>query len=310
MSEFRRDSLTGRWALISPERLRRPLPRTPKAHLKKVRFTPKLVASMPVAGRSDAVEVHRHKYPAIAPFTDERGVSPESVPDRAGRGISYMLRFASGRDLADVDAPRREAFAATAARYLGALHADSRAQTVLLFRNHGPRAGATLAQPHHQLWGIPVPSTEDTLELAWVKQQRTCPTCALLKTSRTFTVAQLPGAQLIARPAARFGAELAILPRVHKQSFASLGALQQADVVALLARGIRCLRKAYGDVGITEVWREPAPKNPRLHARIELLPRLSAIAGLELGSGVYLNPHQPEKIAAKLRSLRGVTELS
>jgi len=304
MSEFRRDSLTGRWSLIAPERLRRPLPRTPKTHLKRVRFEPKLVASMPVAGRTDAVEVHRHKYPAVAPFSEVHRLSPETAPHRPGRGISYMLRFASGRDLADVDGPRREVFAAAAARYLGALHADRRAQSVLLFRNHGPRAGATLAEPHHQLWGMPVPSSEDELEAAWVKQQRTCPTCAMLRTGKAFLIAQLPGAQLLARPAARFGAELVVLPRVHAKSFADLNALQQADTVAVLARGIRLLRKAYGDVGITEVWREPTPRNPRLHARIELLPRLSAIAGLELGSGVYLNPHQPEKIAAKLRKLR------
>jgi UDPglucose--hexose-1-phosphate uridylyltransferase len=50
-----------------------------------------------------------------------------------------------------------------------------------------------------------------------------------------------------------------------------------------------------------------APWRPELdqacHWRIELLPRLNPLAGLELATGVHINPVPPEKAAARLRAL-------
>jgi UDPglucose--hexose-1-phosphate uridylyltransferase len=49
----------------------------------------------------------------------------------------------------------------------------------------------------------------------------------------------------------------------------------------------------------------PVPWNAWLHHgatwHIELLPRLSVLAGLELGAGIYVNSLPPEQAAAKLR---------
>src|SRR6185369_1110597 len=123
-------------------------------------------------------------------------------------GDSYILRFASGRDLVDADAKRRAAFAEVVADTLRDVRARRAVESLALFRNHGAQAGASLAEPHHQLWGIPVPSAEDQAEQQWVRRLRSCPSCALIRSGKKFTVASERTATLLARPAARFGAEL------------------------------------------------------------------------------------------------------
>ena len=53
----------------------------------------------------------------------------------------------------------------------------------------------------------------------------------------------------------------------------------------------------------------PVPLNAWLHDgvhwHLELLPRLSVLAGLELGAGIYVNAVPPEEAAARLRERMG-----
>ena len=73
-----------------------------------------------------------------------------------------------------------------------------------------------------------------------------------------------------------------------------------APALRLLAETIRRVRVAAG----------PAPVNAWVHDgpdwRVELLPRLSVLAGVELGAGWWINPLPPEKAADVLRSVSPV----
>ena len=72
-----------------------------------------------------------------------------------------------------------------------------------------------------------------------------------------------------------------------------------APALQLLAELIRRIQRIRG---------EPAPLNAWLHEgspwHLELLPRTTRLAGLELGAGVYINPVSPEEAAAALRDSR------
>jgi UDPglucose--hexose-1-phosphate uridylyltransferase len=67
--------------------------------------------------------------------------------------------------------------------------------------------------------------------------------------------------------------------------------------LCLLAEIVRRIRAANGD--------EPFPLNAWLHDgthwHLELVPRTTRLAGLELGAGVYINALAPEDAAARLR---------
>jgi UDPglucose--hexose-1-phosphate uridylyltransferase len=69
-----------------------------------------------------------------------------------------------------------------------------------------------------------------------------------------------------------------------------------APALQLLAELVRRIQAIRG---------EPTPLNVWLHDgepwHLELLPRTTRLAGLELGAGVYINPVSPESAAAALR---------
>ena len=106
-------------------------------------------------------------------------------------------------------------------------------------------------------------------------------------------VAERDGLVLLCPFAGRQPYELLIAPReCERDPFESP---DLAVALGLLAEGIRRLRIAEG----------PTPVNVWLHAtghwHIEVLPRLSILAGLELGAGYFVNTLAPESAAGVLR---------
>jgi UDPglucose--hexose-1-phosphate uridylyltransferase len=69
-----------------------------------------------------------------------------------------------------------------------------------------------------------------------------------------------------------------------------------------LGAGLRLLRECARRLRAAE---GPVPWNAWLHEdHIEVVPRLSVLAGLELGAGIYVNTVAPEEAAETLRSVR------
>jgi UDPglucose--hexose-1-phosphate uridylyltransferase len=84
-------------------------------------------------------------------------------------------------------------------------------------------------------------------------------------------------------------------PRARFEDDGPLGAALLHDVIARLGR-------ALGALPPLNLWVRTAPAGAEYFCwRIDLLPRLTHLAGLELGTGVNLNVMPPELAAAKLR---------
>jgi UDPglucose--hexose-1-phosphate uridylyltransferase len=152
--------------------------------------------------------------------------------------------------------------------------------------NEGRAAGASLPHSHSQLvWLTETPPA--------VRAERTdnCAVCNLLANE---TLQLEPGT--IVHPAGRAPYELLIAPAEHDEG--GLASPLLAATLAALARSIRRLHVAEGR----------APLNAWLHAaghwHIELVPRLTVFAGIELGAGIYVNPLPPEEAARALRQAR------
>jgi UDPglucose--hexose-1-phosphate uridylyltransferase len=65
---------------------------------------------------------------------------------------------------------------------------------------------------------------------------------------------------------------------------------------------LRALEGALGAVPQLNLWVRTAPRGTEeLHWRIDIVPRLTVRAGFELGTGVDINVHPPERAAAELR---------
>ena len=157
--------------------------------------------------------------------------------------------------------------------------------------NEGRVAGASLPHSHSQLVWLREPPPSLVAETG-----EPCRLCALLAEERRGgerIVREREGFVVLAPPAGRAPYELLIAPTSHEASgfeSESLGA-----ALDLLAESVRALRAIEG----------PVPWNAWLHEgghwHLEVVPRLTVFAGVELGAGIYVLTVAPESAAAQLR---------
>jgi UDPglucose--hexose-1-phosphate uridylyltransferase len=168
-------------------------------------------------------------------------------------------------------------------RSLGELDDDTLALdvggTVFAIVNEGHDAGASLPHSHSQLAWLPGPPPA-------VLAERGLPEGDVIL-ERDGLVARCPRAS-------RVPYEVQIAPvRSEPEGLRSALLAPALQLLAELVRRIRAIRG------------EPTPLNAWLHEgmpwHLELLPRTTRLAGLELGAGVYINPIAPEDAAAALR---------
>jgi UDPglucose--hexose-1-phosphate uridylyltransferase len=183
----------------------------------------------------------------------------------------------------------------------------------LIFKNQGPRAGASLAHLHSQLIAMPdiPPLVEAELQRAKdaYEQNKACPYCRLIADERTSAariVLDRDGYVAFCPYASLQPHEVWLMPAVHSASFEQLSSGDSLDALAdvlhlLITRLEQVIPAAsYNMLLRTGPWRL-VECTEWFHWRIELLPRTTSIAGLEIATGVFINPLAPEHAAPLLR---------
>ncbi len=242
------------------------------------------------------VRVVPNKFPAFGPWSDE-GDRGGLLARKAARGRQevvihsprHVRTFAdlTGREIEQVAEAWQNRTAA--AREQGFPYV----QAVL---NEGRAAGASLAHSHSQLVWLEHEPPLVAQERAAEEAEGGCVLCRVLAEEleqRIRIVDERDGLLLLCPFAGRQPYEMLIAPReCDREPFAGP---QLAAALRLLANGIRRLHSAEG----------PAPVNAWLHGsghwHIEIVPRLSILAGLELGAGYFVNTLAPESAAGVLR---------
>ena len=191
------------------------------------------------------------------------------------------------------------------------LQRDKRVRYVLIFKNQGPRAGATFQHPHSQLVALPVVPREVIEELRgaqdYFRLKEHCVFCDLLQQeldSGIRVIDQNKDFVTLAPYASRFPFEACILPRRHASAFETssprLMAALARSVKTLLAKLDSALHHPAFNLVIHTAPHEEG-QNGYYHWHIEVMPRLSKIGGFELGTGFYINFMPPEEAAGLLR---------
>jgi UDPglucose--hexose-1-phosphate uridylyltransferase len=169
------------------------------------------------------------------------------------------------------------------------------------FVNEGREAGASLAHSHSQLVWLPEPPPVALVE--WERAGGRCRLCEVIadeRASGTRVVLERDGLAVCSPYAARVPYELVIAPLACEADGLASARLPQA--LALLGEAVAALRALEGPAPLN-AWLHTSPLDrERGHWHIELLPRLSVPAGLELGAGLLVNVLPPEDAAAALRS--------
>jgi len=147
------------------------------------------------------------------------------------------------------------------------------------FLNEGREAGGSLPHSHSQL--------------AWLPEQPPATRHAVDR-ERWSVVEERDGLVLACPYASRLPYECVIVPVFPRGE--AFGDERLAPAVQLLGAAIRRLHAVAGAVPLN-AWLHDGPD-----WHLELLPRLTVLAGLELGAGIYVNTVAPEEAAAQLRA--------
>jgi UDPglucose--hexose-1-phosphate uridylyltransferase len=198
------------------------------------------------------------------------------------------------RTFADLDDDQLGLVAAVWTSHLAGLAETEGFPYVHAMINEGRFAGASLAHSHSQLVWLREPPPAVAAE-----RRSGCAVCELLAHHELHVGQRDNGVVAIAHPAGRVPYELLIASRSHDS--AGWGS-RLAAALELLRDSIRALRALEG----------PVPWNAWLHLgphwHLEVVPRLTVFAGLELGAEIYVNVVEPEAAAAELRGVTRPTD--
>lgn len=328
MPEIRVDPLTGLRSIVAAERVTRPgggLSAEPAAPIDpesdpfleghEDRTPPELYAVRPGGAAADgpgwSVRVVPNLYPALAPGGDEpaRDANPDLFTRVSARGAHEVIVNAPqpASTLAELPVEQLQA-AVEVWRTRMRLHADGGAACVHVLVNERREAGASLPHTHAQLYGLGfVPSA--------IARERERFSAYATRTMGSNLLGDLVQEEVRRRErivaiddeavcfapfASRVPFQLTIAPRRTAARFeepppAPTGAALLHDVLNRLARRL-------GASPPLNLWVRTAPRGADHFCwRIDVLPRLTHLAGLELGTGVNLNIVAPERAAAELR---------
>jgi UDPglucose--hexose-1-phosphate uridylyltransferase len=330
MPELRRDPIVGRWVIIATERARRPSQirqgpeeRTPGF----CPFCPGNEARTPnevfVLGRPAVpanvpgwrVRVVPNRYPALM-IEGDLDRQAEGIYDRMnGVGAHEVVVETPDHDraLSDLsDAEVADVLFAFKARVVD-LKNDQRFRYILLFKNHGAAAGATLDHSHSQLIALPVTPRQVAEEIEGARRhydhRERCIFCDIVgqeRKDRSRLIYENEEFVAFAPWAPRSPFETWIVPKRHESNFEA----EPRERLALCAQALRSILRrmqaalgqpAYNFMVHTNPLRDATSAS--YHWHVEVMPALTQLAGFEWGSGFHINPVPPEEAAEFLRKV-------
>lgn len=186
-------------------------------------------------------------------------------------------------------------------------------ESVIPFRNHGTRAGASLIHPHSQIIALPI-IPKDIIErmnesIRYHEEHRECIFCRVLKSELETgerVVIDSPNFTVFVPYAAYSPFAMWMFPKNHASSILQATDEEIYEAASVLRQALRKLYYGVNDPDYNFIVRG-APKgylgSSFFHWYITIVPRLTRTAGFELGSGMFINPSIPEENADYLRKV-------
>jgi len=326
LPQLRKDPVTGRWVIISPERSRRrsdfigtrELPKSqgacPFCRGHEGETPPEILSYRDHGNGAWKTRVVPNKFPALR---------VEGMLERVGEGLYDHMSGIGAHEviietpehrtsLAELPEKRVEdLFWAFRDRTLD-LKRDTRLRYILLFKNHGEAAGASIEHTHSQLIALPVVPIQVQEELEGSRRyfafKERCVFCDIVRQDSAAGGARviLETEEIVALSpyAPRFPFETWVLPRAHYSHFETA----HPSLIQGLAWAVRSIIRKMEKVLEHPAYNflihsAPVQEGPleHYHWHLEIIPRVTRVAGFEWGAGFYVNPTPPEESARFLR---------
>ncbi|MHB0997133.1 MAG: galactose-1-phosphate uridylyltransferase [Elusimicrobiales bacterium] len=321
MSEIRKDPVFGRWVIIASERGLRPNDFRADSAAHACPFcpgnedlTPPVISSLPGPAGGWRLRVVRNKYPALVSegATDSRRDGIYDSMD--GMGIHEVIIETPEHERALEQMPV-EAVADVVRTYIQRVREikkDPRIKYVMVFKNHGRNAGATLLHPHSQVIAMPMAPLRVMQEIdgaaEYHLERGTCVFCDIVREEAAFrkrVVAENGDFLAVTPYASRFSFETWILPKAHLSHFESMPEDRAPALADVLKTALSKLSATLPDLSynlIVHTMPVREAEAPHYHWHIEIMPKLTHVAGFEWGTGFYINAVSPEAAADMLNS--------
>ena len=328
MPELRKDPVTGRWVVIATGRAKRPSDfiRQPVTFSKpsacpfdygnEAKTPPEILAYRNSGGRNEPgwrVRVIPNKFPAVG-IEGELNRQGDGMYDKMnGIGAHELIVETPDHAATLGEMPERQIEEVLWAfkERINDLKKDRRFRHMVLFRNHGQAAGASLEHPHSQLIALPVvpSSVKEEVDGAqrYFEQKERCIFCDIIRQESAAgarLVTETDRFTVIQPYAPRFPFETWILPKAHGSHFEDADAPTLQNLAWILRATVKKLEKvlerpAYNLI----VHTAPVQEGPLdyYHWRVTIVPTLTKAAGFEWGTDFYINPTPPEESAKFLR---------
>ncbi len=329
MPELRRDPVGGRWVIINTD-----YPSLPEDfHREDHKFRAMTCPFCPGNEHMTPPEVDVIRTKSSKP--NSPGWQVRAVPnkfpaleieadlDRRGIGIYDMSTgvgahevIAQGPDhnkeISDLSVSEVVNILSIYCRRATELAQDKRFKYVLIFKNYGPSAGASLEHPHTQLIALPMIPKNVAEELkgatSYFRFKDRCVFCDMLRqeqaekerviTENKYFIALCPYVS-------RFPFEVWILPKKHNGYFCRTSKEELPELAAILKEVLLRIKSVLNDPAYNFIIHttpaNTADMEEGYHWHIEIMPKLTRTAGFEWGTGFYMVATPPE-VAAKYLS--------
>lgn len=332
MTELRRDPIVGRWIIVNTSNCKNPqdfevqpqhyedAANCPFCYGNEKMTPPEIQAfrdqgSYP-DGRGWQVRVVPNKFPAL---------QIEGQLDKCGDGIfdysngigAHEIVIESPRhtqDLADLEPAHIEKVLRMFCLRSKDLQKDTRFKYILIFKNYGNAAGASLDHDHAQLIALPMIPKSVLEELkgsaSYFEFKERCLFCDIIRqeiSENERIVTQNKEFIVFCPFVSRFPFEMWILPKAHKLFFPDIEAAEISSLAKILKEALLRMKNTLNNSPYNLII-HTSPVNGDewlgYHWHIEIIPRIDRVAGFEWGTGFYIIPTPPELAAKYLREIK------
>jgi UDPglucose--hexose-1-phosphate uridylyltransferase len=339
MPELRKDPVIGRWVIIATERAKRP----EDFKIEKEKFpdelcpfcegheehTPPEIFALRKSGtKPNQPDWDVRVVPSIAPLLHkdgELGRRGEGMYDLMNSIGAHEIVIETPKHIANIADLEEEQITKVIDCYVERfiqLEKDTRFKYVLMFKNYGrPAGGGHLKHARSQLIATPVNLKRVKEELTgsakYYEYKERCVFCDMIKQElkeKERLVIDIDGLIAISPFASRFPFEVWILPKKHSCDFFKIDPHHRRDLAGIIKKVMLKLKKALNDPPYNYILHTAPFRRPKAgfwktieedyHWHIEIMPRVTRVAGFEWGTGFYLNPTSPEAATKILRETK------
>jgi UDPglucose--hexose-1-phosphate uridylyltransferase len=330
MPNLRKDPIVGRWVIIAKNRAKRPLEYAQPAVLATGRFCPFCEGQEDktpreiIAYRSADSQPNRNRWRVRVVPNKFPALEIEGDLNKQGEGMYDMMNGVGAHEVI-IESPRHvrstsdlseaelcEVFWVYRDRLVD-LKKDRRLVYGMIFKNVGAAAGASLEHTHSQLIVTPIVPInvheEMTGSLEFYNYRGRCVYCDMVQqelAGESRIVLDTPGFLAFCPFASRFPFETWIVPKRHSSHYENIQKNAVEDLSRVMRQVIGKIETALDEPAYNYIIHTAPFDTQELghyHWHVEIIPRMTNVAGFEWGTGFYINSVPPEEAAEFLRQV-------